>query len=59
MNVFMQTQEVWDVMEPKIPQNTVSAKKDKIALAAIYHGISEHLLLSIAEKQTTKEAWET
>lgn len=52
----MQPQEVWDVVEPKNPQNPVGVKKYKMVLAAIYHGISEDLLLFIAEKQTTKEA---
>ncbi|KAL8102526.1 hypothetical protein AgCh_027142 [Apium graveolens] len=31
----------------------------KIALVAIYQGIPEDMLLSIAEKTTAKEAWET
>nr|GEZ78439.1 hypothetical protein [Tanacetum cinerariifolium] len=33
--------------------------RDKLALAAIYQGIPEDLLLSLAEKQTAKDAWET
>ncbi|XP_023755978.1 uncharacterized protein LOC111904440 [Lactuca sativa] len=36
----------------------VEVKKDKMALAAIYQGITEDLILSLAEKKTTKEAWE-
>lgn len=31
---------------------------DKRALAIIYQGIPEDLLLSLAEKKTSKDAWE-
>nr|GEU94323.1 hypothetical protein [Tanacetum cinerariifolium] len=37
----------------------IDVKKDKLALVAIYQGIPEDLLLSLAEKQTAKDAWET
>nr|KAJ0222838.1 hypothetical protein LSAT_V11C200051890 [Lactuca sativa] len=59
MRVFMQAQGVWDAVEPRTPNTTVEVKKDKMALAAIYQGIPEDLLLSLAEKQTAKEAWTT
>nr|GEX72333.1 hypothetical protein [Tanacetum cinerariifolium] len=36
----------------------VEVKKDKMALAAIYQGIHEDLLLSISEKKSAKEPWE-
>lgn len=51
--------EVWDAIEPKKPENAVSVKKDKTAMAAIYHVIPEDVLLSIAEKKTVKEVRET
>lgn len=51
--------EVWDAIEPTKPENAVSVKKDKTAMAAIYHVIPEDVLLSIAEKQMEKEVWET
>ncbi|KAL8134233.1 hypothetical protein AgCh_009329 [Apium graveolens] len=35
----------------------VEDKEDKITLASIYHGIPEDILLSIADKETAKEAW--
>ena len=34
-------------------------KVDKVALAMIYQGIPEDILLALAEKKTAKEAWET
>lgn len=37
---------------------TQSMKTDKMGMAAIYHGIPEDILLSVAEKQTAKEVWE-
>ena len=59
MRVFMQAQGVWDAVEPRTPNTAIDVKKDKLALAAIYQGIPEDLLLSLAEKQTAKDAWET
>lgn len=58
MRVFMQAQGVWDAVEPRTSNTVVETKKDKMAMAAIYQGIPEDLLLSLAEKQTAKEAWE-
>lgn len=37
----------------------VEGRKDKMEMAAIYQGIAEDLLLSLVEKQSAKEAWET
>lgn len=37
---------------------TVEEKTDKVALAMIYQGLAEDMLLSIAEKGTAREAWE-
>ncbi|KAL8103933.1 hypothetical protein AgCh_028224 [Apium graveolens] len=45
-----------DQSDPKI---VVDVKTDKIALAAIYQGIPEDMLLSIAEKKSVKEAWDS
>lgn len=59
MMVYMQAHGVWEVISPKDPKTSVvDDKMDKIALAAIYQGIPENVLLSLAEKETAKEAWE-
>ncbi|XP_074363070.1 uncharacterized protein LOC141703437 [Apium graveolens] len=55
--VFMQAHGVWDAIEPKDPKGTVEEKTDKRALAIIYQGIADDMLLTIAEKKTSKEAW--
>lgn len=57
MRVFMQAHGVWEAIEPKDPKTTVEEKLDKRALAVIYQGVPEDVLLSIAEKTTSKEAW--
>ncbi|XP_074326735.1 uncharacterized protein LOC141664660 [Apium graveolens] len=58
MKVFMEAQDVWDTIDPKDPKAKVKTRTDKVALAAIYQGTPEDILLSVAEKRTTKEAWE-
>ena len=57
MRVFMQAHGVWEAIEPKDPKSTTEEKMDKRALAVIYQGVPEDILLSIAEKKTSKEAW--
>lgn len=57
MKVFMQAHGVWDAIEPKDPKALIEEKVDKRALAVIYQGVPEDILLSIAEKGTLKEAW--
>nr|GEV43536.1 hypothetical protein [Tanacetum cinerariifolium] len=59
MRVFMQGQGVWEAIESRTRNTAIDVKKDKLALASIYQGIPEDLLLSLAEKQTAKDAWET
>lgn len=59
MKVFMQAQGVWDAVDPEDPKVAVDAKMDKVALAVIYQGIPEDMLLSIAENKTAKEAWDS
>ena len=55
MRVNLQAQGVWDaVQNPEVDE-----RKDRMALAAIYQAIPEDVLLMLAEKDTTKEAWET
>lgn len=54
----MQAHGIWVAVSPKDPKAVVEEKKDKMALAVIYQGIPEDILLSIAEKETAKEAWE-
>lgn len=58
MKVNMQAHGIWEVVDPKGSEAVVADKKDKIALAAIYQSIPEDVLLSIAEKETAKDAWE-
>ncbi|XP_074341863.1 uncharacterized protein LOC141679258 [Apium graveolens] len=58
MKVFMQVQGVWTAVEQNDPKTPVEEKSDKVAMAMIYQGIPEEVLLSIAEKQTTKDVWE-
>lgn len=40
------------------PKVAVEEKTDKVALAMMYQGLAEDMLLSIAEKKTAKEAWD-
>lgn len=58
MKVFMQAEGVWNVMESDGPKDTVEERTDKVALAMIYQDIPEDMLLFLAERKTTKEAWE-
>ncbi|XP_074355854.1 uncharacterized protein LOC141695493 [Apium graveolens] len=58
MKVFIKAQGVWNAIEPKDPKTVVDDNTDKVALAMIYQGISEEILLSLADKDTAKEAWE-
>lgn len=58
MKVYMHAQGIWEAVEPKSNKDTVDKKTDKMGMAAIYHGIPEDILLSVAEKQTAKEVWE-
>lgn len=58
MKVFRRAQGVWEAVEPDDPKVAVAVRTDKVALAAIYQGIPENMLLSLAEKKTVKEAWE-
>ena len=58
MKVYMQAHAVWGAIESSDSKTTVNDRTDKIALAAIYQGIPEDILLTLAEKKTAKEAWE-
>ncbi|XP_074362999.1 uncharacterized protein LOC141703366 [Apium graveolens] len=58
MKVNMQAHGVWDDIEPKNPKSPVEERTDKVALAVIYQGVPEDILLSLAEKNTAKEAWD-
>ncbi|KAL8089642.1 hypothetical protein AgCh_039213 [Apium graveolens] len=57
MKVFMQAHGVLEAIEPKDAAGVVEDKTDKRALAIIYQGIPEDLLLSLADKQMSKETW--
>lgn len=58
MRVYMQAHGIWEAIEPTKEKPTVEEKTDKMALAAIYQGIPEEILLSVADKTSAKEAWE-
>nr|GEV01277.1 hypothetical protein [Tanacetum cinerariifolium] len=53
--VDLQAQRVWDATQCE----GVEERHDRMALAAIYQGIPEDVLLMLADKDTTKKAWET
>lgn len=48
MKVLMQAQGVLEAVKPSEPKVVVEVRTDKIALAAIYQGIPEEMLLSLA-----------
>ena len=54
MRVNLQAQGVWNAIE----HDEVDEQMDRLALAAIYQGVPEDLLLTLAEKDSAKEAWE-
>lgn len=58
LKVFMQAHGIWEAVEPTDPKNIVEERIDKIALAMIYQAIPEEMLLSLAEKKISKDAWE-
>ncbi|XP_074322771.1 uncharacterized protein LOC141659741 [Apium graveolens] len=58
MRLFMQAHGVWDAVKPKDVNAAIDDKMDKRAVAIIYQGIGEDLLMSIADKTTSKTAWE-
>lgn len=58
MIVFMQAHGVWEAVEPSDPKAVIEEKTDKIALAMIYQAIPEEILLSLANKKTSKDAWD-
>lgn len=43
MRVFMQAHRVWEAVKPRSTREVVDVNKDKMALAAIYHGITKDL----------------
>lgn len=53
----MQAHGVWEAIEPKDPKVAVEDKIDKRALAVIFQGLPEEILLALAEKKTSKDAW--
>lgn len=58
MKVYMQAQGVWVAIEQTDPKAPMEEKTDKVALAMMYQGLAEDMLLSIAEKKTAKKAWD-
>ena len=58
MKVLMKAEGVWGAIEQKDPKIAVYDKTVQVALAAIYQGVREDVLLTITEKEIAKEAWE-
>ncbi|XP_074373445.1 uncharacterized protein LOC141713770 [Apium graveolens] len=59
MKVFMRARGVWEAIENSDPKDVIYPRQVNVALTSIYQGISEDILLSVAEKETTKEAWDS
>lgn len=58
MRVFMHGHGVWKAVKSNNQKSTIEDQSDKIALAVIYQGKHEEILLSLAEKKTAKDAYE-
>lgn len=58
MRVFMQAEGVWSAVESSDPKAAVDEKSDKVAMAMMYQGLPEDVLLSVAEKKTARDVWE-
>lgn len=56
MRVNMRAHGIWEAIEPKGSKVTVEEKVEKTALAAIFQGVSDDILLTLEEKNTAKEA---
>lgn len=57
MKVSMKAQGVWSTIEND-SKVIVDEKMVQVAFATIYQGVPEYVLLTIAEKEIAKEAWE-
>ena len=57
IKVSMRAQGVWHAVEPKDPKMPIEEKKDQMALAAIYQGMTKDMLFFVSEKEKTKETW--
>ncbi|KAL6615729.1 hypothetical protein ACP70R_037999 [Stipagrostis hirtigluma subsp. patula] len=55
MKACLKAQGVWEAIDMEKGADT---RKDQMALAAIYQGIPEETLLLLAEKETSREAWQ-
>lgn len=58
MKVFMQAQGVWNAVSPSDEKTIVDERNDKVAMAMMYLGLPEDVLLSVAQKKTAKDIWE-
>ncbi|KAJ1700754.1 hypothetical protein LUZ63_000533 [Rhynchospora breviuscula] len=56
MKIILENLGVWDAVDSK---EQAAKEKDQAALAAISQSIPDAVIMAIAEKETTKEAWET
>src|ERR1043165_10159739 len=55
MKVILNVNSVWEMIEPGTAAN---AKKNNIAIALLFQGIPEALVLQIGNLTTAKEMWE-
>uniref|UniRef100_A0A0A9DE89 CCHC-type domain-containing protein n=1 Tax=Arundo donax TaxID=35708 RepID=A0A0A9DE89_ARUDO len=55
MKAYLKAQGVWEAIDL---EKDIDMRKDQMALAAIYQGIPEEILLLLVEKETAKEAWQ-
>ena len=55
MQVYMEAQGVWEAIETR---DDVETRKDKMAMAAIFQGITEETMLQLGVKKKSKEAWD-
>lgn len=51
MKVFMQAHGVWSAVESNVSKVAIDEKSDKVAMAMMYQGLPEDVLLSVALKR--------
>ncbi|XP_074373459.1 uncharacterized protein LOC141713783 [Apium graveolens] len=57
IKIFMEAQGVWNVVSPSDEKVVVDVRNDKIAMAMMFQGLPEDMLLYVAQKKTAKEIW--
>lgn len=59
MQAYMRAQGFRGPIEPADPAVAMETRKDQMALAVIYQAILDETLFLLAEKEITREAWDT